>query len=263
MGKVKMGDIKSSSTNVKSVFRLPMSSRTNRWLQRQTFTSEDILDIFRISEEMEYHKEKRDFHQRLIMSQKGPFSSKLFTVFAENLFAVEPMIHLIENSPSTTEEARIRWLDYTMVSSTHWFAFNFYSRDKGVEFGIDVTKAPYNKIYAGHIVRYADRMGRGNLIEEYFIELNRILDTMNENEIYEWYIDSVASTYADKAVDFIMNYDKMPTKVISHYYNKAAISLKQRLAKHENADPIVKQEMYEETGDDDYLPKDAREMFLF
>lgn len=263
MAKVKMGDIKDSSNNVKSVFRLPMSSRTTKWLNRQTFTNEDLLDILDISENKERHADKRSFYQRLILSQKGPFSSEVFTAFAENLFAVEPMLHLIENSTSTTENARKIWLNYTMVSNIHWFVFNFYSKDKGIQFGIDITKAPYNIIYAEHIVIYSAKTGRGNLIKEYFIELNRILDTMNEDEIFKWYSTTVSTTYADRAVDFIMNYDKMPEKVITAYCEKANISHQNILAMHPNCSPEFRERVFNRTGDEKYLPEAVKDIFLF
>ena len=263
MAKVKMGDISNSSNNVKSVFRLPMSSRTNKWLEKQTFTNSDLLDILYISDNKEYHSDKRSFHQRLIKSQKGPFSAEVFRVFAENLFEIDSMLHLLENSPTTTPEARLRWLDYTMVSSAHWFTFNFYSKDSGNSYGIDVTKTPYNKAYAGHIVRYSDKMGRGNVNEGYFTELHRALDSMSDSEIYDWYIGSVSTTYAERAVDFIMSYDKMPENVIQHYYDKSVLKHRQKLATHQNCPAGIKQEMFDETGDEKYLAQEAKDIFLF
>jgi hypothetical protein len=240
-----------------------MSSRTNKWLEKQTFTNSDLLDILYISDNKEYHSDKRSFHQRLIKSQKGPFSAEVFRVFAENLFEVDSMLHLLENSPTTSPEARLRWFDYTMVSAAHWFTFNFYSKDSGNVYGIDITKSPYNKEYAGHIVKYADKMGRGNVHEGYFTELHRALDSMTDSEIYQWYLDSVASTYAERAVDFIMSYDKMPENVIQHYFEKSVLQNREKLALHPNCPADLREFMYQETKDEKYLPQAAKDLFLF
>lgn len=262
MTKVKMSDIKSGSEEVKKVFRRPMSSRLKP-LKKQVFTNDELIEILEISEEIEGHKEKRYFYQELIVSQSGPFNNEVFGAFVDKLFHIDSMLNLLENSKGVSEPNKLRWLDYMMVSSTHWTVFNFFSKDTGTQFGIDVTKSPYRINYAKHIVRYADKVGRGNISEDYYKELHRILDTMTEDEIYDWYVNSVASTYEKRAVDFLMSYDKMPKKVLERYWKKTSLYNKEKLAIHPNIPEELRDWMYQKTKDEKYLPQTAKDLFLF
>jgi len=262
MAKVKMSDVKSGSEEVKKVFRRPMSSRLKP-LKNQTFTNDELLEILDISENIEYHKEKRYFYQALIQSQKGPFNNKTFGAYVDKLFGIDPLLHLLENSKGISEENKLEWLSYLMTTSTHWAVFNFFSRDAGLPYGIDVTKKPYRMQYAEKIVRYSEKMGRGNINSEYYTELHRILDTMSEGEIIEWYNNSIASTYEKRAVDFLMSYDKMPQKVLAHYWNKTNLPNQEILALHPNIPEELRAEMFEKTKDDKYLPQAAKDLFLF
>lgn len=263
MAKVKMGDIKSGSENVKNVFRKAMSARTSKWLEKQTFSNDELLEILDITQNIEYHKENRYFYQKLIQSQKGPFDARVFHEYLDKLFHIDSMLNLLENTTSTNQEDKLKWQDYMMVSSTHWAVFNFFSRDAGIPYGIDVTKKPFRFNYAHHIVRYADKMGRGQISQEYFDELHRILDTMSEDEMYEWYLEAVASTYEKRAVDFLMSYDKMTPKALEHYWNKTTLINKEKLALHPNTPKELKMELFEETGNEDFLPQETKDMFMF
>ena len=263
MAKVKMSDIKSGSENVKEVFRATMSGARRKKFSKQTFTNDELLEILDISENIEYHKEKRNMYQRLIESQKGPFNQAVFDAYVGNLFHIDSMLNLLENSKGISSESKLKWLDYMMVSSTHWSVFNFFSRDAGIPYGIDVLKPPFSKKYAEHIVRYADKAGRGNISDEYYAELHRVLDKMSEGDIIEWYNKSVASTYEKRAVDFLMSYDKMPGKVLQHYWDKTTLSTKEKLALHPNIPEELREWMYQETKDEKYLPQAAKDLFLF
>lgn len=263
MAKVKMSDIKSGSENVKEVFRATMSGARRKKFAKQTFTNDELLEILDISENIENHNEKRNMYQRLIESQKGPFNQAVFDAYVSNLFHIDSMLNLLENSKGISPESKLKWLDYMMVTSAHWSVFNFFSRDAGTQFGIDVTKAPYSTNYAQHIVRYADKMGRGNISEEYMNELARILDTMSEGNIIEWYNKSVATTYEKRAIDFLMSYDKMPSKVLQHYWDKTTLPNKEKLALHPNIPAELRDWMYQETKDEKYLPQAAKDLFLF
>jgi hypothetical protein len=263
MPKVKMSDIKSGSENVKDVFRATMTGSRRKKFVKQKFTNDELLEILDISENIEYHKEKRNMYQRLIVSQSGPFNAKVFDAYLDKLFDVDALLNLLENSKGISDESKLKWLDYLMVTSTHWAVFNYFSRDAGTSFGIDVTKPPFRTNYAQHIVKYADKMGRGNISQDYFNELHRILDTMSEGEIIEWYNDSVTSTYEKRAVDFLMSYDKMPGKVLQHYWNKTTLINKEKLALHPNIPEELREWMYQETQDEKYLPQAAKDLFLF
>lgn len=263
MPKVKMSDIKSGSEEVKKVFRRPMSAR-KKPLKNQVFTNDEMLEILDISENIEYHSDKRSFYQALIESQKGPFNRAVFRAYVDKLFHIDSLLSLLENATGLTEDDKKEWLNYLMVTSAHWAVFNFFSRGSGNSFGIDVTKNPYRKVYSELIVRYTDKMGRGNVAPEYYAELNRILDTMTDDEIFEWYLNAVKTTYVKRAKDFIMNYPKMPEKVVVDYYNKlTGADFKEELVKHPNMTAEIKLKMYEETGREEYLPQTAKDIFLF
>lgn len=262
MAKVKMSDIRSGSEEVKKVFRRPMTSRIKP-LKNQVFTNAELVEILDISENVEYHKDKRYFYQALIESQKGPFDDSVFGAYVNKLFHIDSMLNLLKNSTGVSEHHKLKWLEYMMVSSTHWTVFNFFSKDAGIPFGIDVTKPPYRHSYSTYIVRYMDKMGRGNPPIEYFDELHRILDTMNPDEIYDWYLDEVATSYEVKAVELLMSYDTMPEKVLQHYWDKTTLKNKEKLALHPNIPDELREWMYNETDDIKYLPDSVKAVFIF
>lgn len=263
MPKVLMSDIKSGSEKVKSVFRKPMTARTIQWLNKQTFANYELLEILYLSNRIENHKDKRSFYQRLITSQKGPFNLEVFTAFSDELFNVDALLNLLNHTKNLPEASKLRWLDYIMVTSTHWAVYNFFSKGSGISYGIDVTKPPFNKKYIEYIIRYADKVGNGNINSSYFAEVNRILDSMNEEEIYDWYLAAIATTYEKRAVTFLMAYDKMPEIVLTHYWNKSSITSKYLLATHPNIPYELREWMYKETQDEKYLPPAVKDLFLF
>ena len=268
MAKVKMSDIKSGSENVKNVFRNTMSGIRRKNFKNQTFTNDELLEILYISENIEYHKEKRDMYQKLIKSQKGPFNNAVFSAYSDKLFEYDSMIHLLKNSKGTSEDAKLKWLNYIMVSSC-FSAIKFFKEDSGIPYGIDVTKKPFRHVYAVDLIKFSDEMGfsdtmgRRNLSFDYYAELHRILDTMNDAEIYDWYIDSIASTYEKRAMDTLMSYDKMPKKVLENYWHKTNFQNQEILALHPNIPDELRSEMFEKTQNEKYLPQEAKDIFLF
>lgn len=129
----------------------------------------------------------------------------------------------------------------------------------GLEYGIDVTQNPFRAIYSDLLVRY------NNLVsKDYYNEVNRILDQMSESELYDWYTTSIQSSYVKKVISIIMNYPKMPSKIIVEYYEKiSAADGKDELIKHPNMDHEIKLAKFAETGKEEYLPQTAKDVFLF
>lgn len=264
MPKVKMSDVKSGSTSVKNLFKLPMSSRIIA-LKKFTFTNPELIEILEISEDIEYHTDKRRFYQKLIQSQNGPFNTNVFNRYIDKLFDINSLLHLIDHAENLSIDDKLSWLNYMMVTSANWSVFNFFSKNMGLEYGIDVTQNPFRAIYSDLLVRYIQQTGFNNSISnDYYNEVNRILDQMSESELYDWYITSIQSSYVKKVISIIMNYPKMPSKIIVEYYKKiSAADGKDELIKHPNMISEIKLAKFAETGREEYLPQTAKDVFLF
>ncbi len=264
MPKVKMSDVKSGSISVKNLFKIPMSSRIMA-LKKFTFTNRELIEILEISEDIENHSDKRRFYQQLIQSQKGPFNSNVFKWYIDKLFDINSLLHLIDHAENLSIDDKLSWLNYMMVTSANWSVFNFFSKNMGLEYGIDVTQNPFRAIYSDLLVRYIQRAGFNNSIsKDYYNEVNRILDQMSESELYEWYTTSIQSSYVKKVISIIMNYPKMPSKIIVEYYEKiSAADGKDELIKHPNMISEIKLAKFAETGREEYLPQTAKDVFLF
>ncbi len=262
MSKVKMSDIISGSEEVKSVFKRPMINRLKS-LKKQIFTNDELLEIVDISENIENHNNKRAFYQNLILSQNGPFNNTVFGAYIDKLFHVDTLLHLINHSPDISEKNKLKWVNYLMVVATHWTVFNFFSKGSGNGVGIDVTQSPFNSVYAANIVRYVDKANNGTISDAYKKELHRILDTMTEGEIYEWYVTEVAITYEKRAMEFIMSYNRIPSNAIAHYWEKTTFSSKEKLALHPNCPEDLIEYVFDRTGREEYLPQAAKDIFLF
>ncbi len=264
MPKVKMSDVKSGSISVKNLFKIPMSSRITA-LKKFTFTNRELIEILEISEDIENHSDKRRFYQQLIQSQKGPFNSNVFKWYIDKLFDINSLLHLIDHAENLSIDDKLSWLNYMMVTSANWSVFNFFSKNMGLEYGIDVTQNPFRAIYSDLLVRYIQRAGFNNSISnDYYNEVNRILDQMSESELYDWYITSIQSSYVKKVISIIMNYPKMPSKIIVEYYKKiSAADGKDELIKHPNMISEIKLAKFAETGREEYLPQTAKDVFMF
>ena len=264
MPKVKMSDVKSGSISVKNLFKIPMSSRITA-LKKFTFTNRELIEILEISEDIENHSDKRRFYQQLIQSQKGPFNSNVFKWYIDKLFDINSLLHLIDHAENLSIDDKLSWLNYMMVTSANWSVFNFFSKNMGLEYGIDVTQNPFRAIYSDLLVRYIQRAGFNNSIsKDYYNEVNRILDQMSESELYDWYTSSIQSSYVKKVISIIMNYPKMPSKIIVEYYKKiSAADGKDELIKHPNMISEIKLAKFAETGREEYLPQTAKDVFLF
>lgn len=262
MPKVKMSDVKSGSTSVKNLFKFPMSSRIIA-LKKFTFTNQELIEILEISEDVEYHSDKRRFYQKLIESQNGPFNTNVFNRYIDKLFNIDSLMHLIENTENLSIDDKLSWLNYMMVTSANWSVFNFFSKNMGLEYGIDVTQKPFRSIYSDLLVRYIGGFNN-SISNDYYNEVNRILDQMSESELYDWYITSMKSSYVKKVIAIIMNYPKMPSKIVVDYYEKiSAVDGKDELIKHPNMISEIKLKKFTETGKEEYLPQTAKDIFLF
>jgi hypothetical protein len=261
MPKVKMGQI--NSENVKSVFRLTINKRTEKFLGKFDFTEEELKEILYLSEEIEYHSDKRYFYQRLILSQKK-FTNTVFGLYIDKLFHVDAILHMGTNTNNLTEYNKELFLDYSLVTSANWFVFNFFSKNNGSPVAINVLSSPHNLIYAKNVTRYMNK-GSYSVPEQYFSELHRIFDTFTESDFNEWF-DNSRYLSEDQFAKILVSYDKMPSSIIEKYYDKSntpSYSTRLLLATHPNASIEIKNWAYSKTNDTKYLPKDVQDVFVF
>lgn len=263
MAKVKMSDVYSGSKNVKSLFKLPMISRTEKFLKTTQFTNDELIEILDISERIENHTEKRRFYQKLIANQEGPFNKLVFAEYKDKLFSVESLKQLIKNAQGINDIDKCRWITYAILTSYPKF-YEYFISGESNEVGIDPMIKPFNMQIALDLVQYSDKIkatvviyhdGRNLLFE--------LLDTFNETEQYNWYLECVKTTYQQKAMDIITKYPNISSKIIEDYYSKSDITNKKILAKLDKCPIDIKMDYYEKTGDEEFLPKEAKDIFLF
>ncbi len=267
MAKVKMSDVYSGSKNVKELFKLPMISRTERFLQQQSYTNDELIEILDLSERIENHTEKRKFYQRLISSQPGPFNKNVFLEYNSKLFSVDSLKNLIRNSKGINDFDKCKWIDYAVLTSFTVFVYNYFLTGESKEVGIDPMVKPFNMQIASDMVRYSDKMkntiSSNMLSSNYRNFLFNILNTFSETEQYNWYLETLATTYEQKTMDILVSYENISSKIIEHYYNKANVTNREILAKLDKCPTEIKMKYYEKTEDESFLPKTAKDIFLF
>ncbi len=263
MPKIKISDIKSGSENVKAVFRRNMPDRTLSWLQKQTFTNAELLEILDLIEQ-ERHKDHRYFHQRLIDSQKGPFSREVFVAYRDILFHVDSLLNLIYNSKGVTDEDKARWMDYSFVTAYYWFLPNFYMNGDCKKVGIDPFKMPFNMSFAANAITYGNKLKR-NMEDKEKAYLWSVLDTLSEAEQMEWYKKAVMQTYEKTRIDLLTEYPNTSSEILRAEYGRVnnMYDMKGKVVLHPNCPPELRMEMFELTKDNKYLPQAVQDIFLF
>jgi hypothetical protein len=264
MPKVKMSDVKSGSENVKTLFKRIVGDRTLTWLKKQKYSNDELLEILDISENIERHKDKRKLYQDLIESQVGPFNQEVFIKYTNKVYHVEALMNLIRNSFGITVEDKEKWIVVSMVTSSYWFTPYFFMNGECEKYGINIYKTPFNKIFASSAVK-----STGTRTELKFSPSSKernflwsVLDSMNDEEKMQWYIDDIARTYESKAVDILTSYPNTTPEILTDYYNRTP-KQKGEIASHPNAPQEIKNEMYALTKDEKYLPEIVKDIFWF
>lgn len=262
MAKVKMSDIKSGSENVKNLFKRSMSTRYSNWLKNIKFSSDELVEILDICENIEHHKDSREFYNLLLLSQDTTFSHEVFEKYMNVIFENDTLMHLLARSDGLTEQDKEKWINSSILSSFYWFIPNFYQNGESKKYGIDITQYPYNLTLASAMVRYRKRFNKNCVFAEGFSDyMKTILDTLTEDQLYEWYTDVVRQTYEESAVNFLSSYPKTTERMLSDYYNNRHKNNK--LAIHPNFPKDIKNKIFLETGDEKYLPTEVKDIFIF
>ncbi len=262
MPKVKISDIKSGSENVKDVFRVPMTSRTWKWLDGRTFTNKEIQEIFDICENIEKSKVRRKFYQRLILSQKGPFDGVVFRIFVSDLFESNAMKHLLINSIKIDNYDQHDWIKNAILTSSG-LVYAFIVSGKSRQYGIDIEKHPTNYTFALYMIKYKDKIVNiaAGLPEFYLEALFKSLDSMDEKLFERW---QSTVKYEKDYLDILLKYSNAPANALKEYFDDTTDSFnKGRIALHPNSPLELRISMYEWTDDPKYLPKDVQDIFIF
>jgi len=260
MPKIKMSDIKSGSENVKNVFRTSMSNRTKKWLTNKVYTNNELLEILELCE-VERHNDKRFFYQNLIDSQKGPFNADVFNNYKSVLFHTSSLMNLLTNSKGVNDIDKTKWIVSAILTNSHWFLNNVFINNVCIKYGMDIKKKPFNLTMAKSMVEYNHTLTISAVTPvEYSDYLREILNTLSDDELYDWYISSVSKTYKDNALFLLMSYPNTTEKILRHYYEKSKMDA---LASHPNFPPEIRLEIFKRTKDEKYLPKEAQDIFLF
>jgi|SaaInlStandDraft_4_1057021.scaffolds.fasta_scaffold15790_2 hypothetical protein len=265
MAKVKMGDVKSGSENVKNVYRKPMSSRTSTWLEKQEFSSAEMIEIYEISDKIEYHRDKREFYHRLLASQTGPYNVDVFRLYINDIYHVEALMYLIHMCKGLSNEDKSQWMINAMLTQSYWFLPNFFDNGVCKKYGIDIEKAPLNKAMVDAILIGVGGKGSNASFSFAYETFWKALDSMGEQDVIAWYMKDLRHKYTHTIMEILTNYPNTPTAVLKDYYEviQRIPGLVYKLAEHDNCPSEIKVSVYKETKDDKYLPQEAKDVFLF
>lgn len=259
MAKVKISEIKSE--NVKRIFRLPMSSRGERFLNLLTLTNDDIIETIRFAE-IEYHKDKRDFYRRLVKTQhnKVKFNRDSFGVLVNNLFDKDRYLELIRNSEGLTKRDLISFVGYSMTSSTVWFFSTYYLNGDSKADGIDINDPDI----AFEIVERFLYTDGAKMLDSTLVSFAKLFGEVFKSTHKDEVLTRLRQSAQKWTYLLTKHWDEMPEDVIAYFlstFNDR--ETRSNIAKLKNAPSELKQEYYEKTGDESYLPAGVTDIFLF
>jgi len=265
MPRIKMSDVTSGSENVKKVFREPMPNRTVSMLKNFKFSNDELVEIHFLADKKESHGEKREFFNIVILSQTGPFNSKVFDIYAKSMFDKDSLIHLIKNSTGLTDEDKETFIVYSITTEPIHFIANFFMTGECKKYGIDLKKSPCNKAYVrSYITSSSQTTTRFFDNERRHAFLYEILDTLTESELFEWYENTLSQRQFK--IKIILGYKNCPEKLFVRAFESIEtgdITTKKQMAMDPKCPLEIKMKMFEETGDGSLLPQDIQEIFIF
>lgn len=258
--KVKVSDIKSKSPNVKQLFKVSIGQRRIDFLRSLTFSNDELVEIFELSEHIESHAGRFYFYSLLIKSQEGPFNDAVFSRFVNGLSREETLIKLLENTPNLSFSNKEKFLFY-------------YPQVVGVKSLINLiesNKLKDNKIdvYDDELVfKMLDGLVRASIDSTFVVGkefLNHVLRTQQNDKIFEWFKENV-SGYLHLVSRFLKYYEDATPEMFSHAFDQFSIKEKQHFADGcgDKFPDSLKNELYNLTNDEKYLPTGIRDLFLF
>ena len=254
-------DIKSDSENVKEIFAATYAQRTTEFLSSFTLSNDEIMEIHNLtmSNNSKSQMKNRDFLFRVITGQKGPFNDEVIKSFTK-LVDGEILFKLIKNSDKTlSDKTRYEWIKKAITVRRQ---FNrFVESGQSTLLGFDLDKEPWKRAFMLGVFTDRKQTYILNNIEEF----RAYLDTMSENELYDFYMEAnTDNVFETVRFKIWFPYPRTTAKIIEHYYNNGTTKwLAEKMAQHPNCPLEIQLKMYKETKDTAFLPEDARNLFTF
>jgi len=238
MPKIKPTDVTSGSEKVKSLFKIPMADRTDAFLKKITFSEEELIEITKLVE-MEKGFDPKGFLERVLLSQSGPFTSKVFFLYMDKAsIRKDSLLHLLSNTTGLEDSHKKMIMTRTWGPFTDYFLPNFYVNGECKKYGIDVKKSPFNLEFSKQYMMAAGTQSTQihkvdfSQYHDFFFE---IVQTLTDPELSEWYTT----------------------------LKRMGEDTKEEILKHEKCPAEIFLTIYRETGNSSYLPQDIIDLFIF
>ena len=265
MPRIKLSDTKNSSAKIKRFFKVPRTKRTDDLYSKFKLSNDELIEFFRlIKQENESGRHKAC--ENMILAQKGTFNDEVVRTYSEIINSHIMWSQMIPKllrraSDDVSKETYFIWFKKVLALGDGTI-HKLIKSGELLQFGFDVTREPYERLFM--LSAFADRThpnaDLGDLGEYY-----EYLDEMNENELYEFYMESIAQYY-NPVIHFTIwsEYPKTSAKIIEHYIGNMELDeYKFKLAWHPNSTDKIRGILHDETNDPKYLPNDVQGLFTF
>ena len=237
-----------------------MVDNISAWLEKRTHTSEELLEILKISEQIQNDLDWKLFYGKLIRVQQGSFSLDVFNAYL-NLIAnnTDALLNLLKNTVGLTDVEKMEWVKIALVSNPNWFIPAFFKTEQALVNGIDIYKNPFNFLIVKTIVESVSDI---TLAEGFLVS---ILESLTNEEFYEWYDNSGKKCQYKTCIAKILAQSKnTTTSILENYFDELdEIDDKIELAKHSNFSEMLKLKLYRLTKDIKFLPQKLKNLFVF
>ena len=265
MRKILMRDVKSGSGNVKKFFRLNKDQRSGETISKLfKFSNDELIELHDLIM-MEGDRSYRVYVSRLIVKQKGPFNEEVVKTYLPRLESgMSDMIFaLMTKAENISEKTKYEWLKKAMPLAER--SFDAFIKNDAERLGFDLTKEPFRRAVMMNAIASRSKF----LIEERLAKVYEYLDKLNEDEMYEFYIEtSKGPEQAKQQFRAWSGYPRTTAKIIEHFIRNAFHDeYKVQMVKHKNCPEYlmtkINMEMYEKTGDESFLPEEVQDIFVF
>jgi hypothetical protein len=255
-------------SNVKKILSIDLEERTIEFLSKFVLSNDELLEVFELTSK-KWSTAVTQFLSRLIDSQKGPFDKEVVTTYmneiAYNRGAVTIIFPLIRKADKNiSEDIKYTWLIKAKRILPNVFE-EFVNSGEAAELGFDLTKEPWDRA-SKRDSKLQIIFSNNTFTNEQLKILFDYFDTINEDELFDFYLEVVRAVNYRKQFMIWFNYPKTTAKIIEHYIEKifqADLNNAIEMAKHPNCTNDIKMEMFKKTDDPYFLPDDILTLFHF
>lgn len=257
MTKIKLTDI--NSDVVKEIFRVSMSRRTTKFMTKLTLTNDELLEVADLIHK-EHHADARIFYSTIINSQKN-FNKAVYERYVKILFNVESLLHLGMNTTELDDDNKAQFIRYAMTTSSYWF-ITYLTNEAKTELGIDVFNNPlHSLVMISKILELSPSKVSQN--PTYIEVLSKCFESINGRAL-----DMATSALKDAStywkIELVKTWQEMPSNVVEALYNSVhEWGNAKTIALHPNTPDPILEKVFAETQDERYMPRTARDIFLF